>query len=189
MAERFQRGGVAYAKDGRKYRVDDVEDGIVYCSSSGGAETEFAPDQLLNQAEWQARAKGEGDKVYGRLKLSDAYAKPGPRLDKGAGEKVLAVIGRLMPALLDFTAYRVAVDFLTQSGDGALVAGLSIVKCRQVFDSASLDVRIGLLARILGVPPKTLIDAGQIGDNLMRAILAKGMEAYEESLADFRKRR
>lgn len=31
MAERFARGGVAYAKDGKKYRVDDVEDGTVYC--------------------------------------------------------------------------------------------------------------------------------------------------------------
>jgi len=189
MAERFQRGGVAYAKDGRKYRVDDVEDGIVYCSASSGAETEFAPDQLLNQTEWDTRGKAERDKVYGRLKLSDAYAKPGPRLDKGAGEKALAVIGRLMPALLDFAAYRIAVDFLTQAGEEALVAGLSIVKCRAVFDAASLAVRIGLLARILGVPPKTLTDAAQIGDNLMRAILSKGMESYEESLADFRARR
>ena len=189
MAERFQRGGVAYAKDGRKYRVDDIEDGIVYCSSAAGAETEFSSDQLLSEAEWEARGKSDRDKVYGRLKLSDAYAKPGPRLDKGAGEKVLAAIGRLMPALLDFAAYRIAADFLAQAGEGDLLAGLSIVKCRAVFDAAGLDVRIGLLARILGVPPKTLIDAAQIGDNLMRAILSKGMDAYEESLADFRARR
>jgi hypothetical protein len=189
MAERFQRGGVAYAKDGRKYRIDDIEDGIIYCSSAAGAETEFAADQLLNQAEWDARGKSERDKIYSRLKLSDAYAKPGPRLDKGAGEKVLAAIGRLMPALLDFAAYRIAVDFLQQAGEPDHVAGLSIVKCRTVFDSATLDVRIGLLARILGVAPKTLIDAAQIGDNLMRAILSKGMAAYEESLTEFRARR
>lgn len=189
MAERFQRGGAAYAKDGRKYRVDDVEDGIVYCSSAGGAETEFSADQLLTQAEWDARGKGERDRVYGRLKLSDAYAKPGPRLEKGAGEKVLAAVGRLHPALLDFAAYRIAVDFLAQSGERDLVSDLSIGKCRAVFDAAPLDVRIGLLARLLGVPPKTLLDAAQIGDNLMRAILAKGMETHEESLAEFRARR
>ena len=189
MAERFQRGGVAYAKDGRKYRVDEVEDGIVYCSSDAGAEAEFAVDQLMTQSEWDARGKGDRDRIYAKLKVADAYARPGPRLEKGAGEKVIAAIGRLMPALLDFAAYRVAVDFLTQSGEGASVAGLSIVKCRQVFDGAPLDIRIGILARTLGVPPKTLIDAAQIGDNLMRAILSKGMEAYPESLAEFRARR
>ena len=189
MAERFQPGGVAYTKDGRKYRVEDVEDGIVYCASEAGAETEFAGDQLLTQAEWEARGKGDRERIYTRLKLADAYARPGPRLEKGAGEKVLAAIGRLMPALLDFAAYRVAVDFLTAAGEDAAAAGLSIVKCRQVFDTAPLDVRIGLLARTLGVPPKTLIDAAQIGDNLMRAILSKGMEAYPESLAEFRARR
>lgn len=189
MAERFQRGGVAYAKDGRKYRVDDVEGGVVYCSSDAGAETEFSSDQLLTQTEWEARGKGDRDRLYGRLKLSDAYAKPGPRLDKGAGEKVIAVIGRLVPGFIDFAAYRVAVDFVTQAGETALVSGLSVAKCRQVFDGAPLEVRVGVLARTLGVPPKTLIDAAQIGDNLMRAILSKGMEAYPESLAEFRARR
>ena len=189
MVERFRVGGHAYAKDGRKYRIDEVEDGIVSCSSDAGAETEFPADQLLSQAEWEARGQGDRDRVYGKLKISDAYAKPGPRLEKGAGEKVIAAIGRLMPALLDFAAYRIAADFLASSGEAGSVAGLSIVKCRQVFDSAPLDVRIGLLARTLGVPPKTLLDAAQIGDNLMRAILSKGMEAYPESLADFRARR
>jgi hypothetical protein len=186
MAERFARGGVAYAKDGKKYRVDDVEDGTVYCSSPSGAETEFAAEHLLSEAEWESRSARDRDKIYGRLKLSDAYTNPGVRLDKGAGERVLAAIGRLMPELLGFAAYQIAADLLQQGGDGTLVSSLSVAKCRAVFDEATLDVRIGLLARVLGVAPKTLIDAGQIGDNLMRAILAKGIAAQEEKLAAFR---
>src|SRR5882757_9844219 len=103
MAKEFARGETVYAKDGKKYRVDDVEDGIVYCSSSSGAETEFAADQLFSGEEWEARSAGDRDRLYGRLKVSEAYTKPGPRLDKGSGEKVLAVLGRLMPELVPFT--------------------------------------------------------------------------------------
>jgi hypothetical protein len=189
MVERFAVGGVAYAKDGRKYRVDDIEGGIVYCSSSSGAETEFTEAQLLSEAEWTALSTRDGDRVYGRLKLSDAYTGAGVRLDKGAGERVLAALGRLMPEVPNFAAYRAAVDFLQQSGEGDVVASLSIAKCRAVFDAAPLEIRIALVARTLGVPPKTLIDAGQIGDNLMRAILAKAAEGQQESLAQFRAHR
>ena len=187
MAQRFARGSTVYTKDGRKYRVDDVEDGIVYCSSSSGAETEFSEAQLISEAEWEA---GSGrDRVYAKLKLSEAYTGKGPQLDKGAGEGVLAAIRRLRPELIDFAAWRIAGEILRQGGDGSLVAGLSVAKCRAVFDGASLDTRIGLLARLLGTPPKTLIDAGKIGDNLMRAILEKGMASHEEAVAEFRARR
>src|SRR4051812_47441188 len=135
MAKRFSRGDVAYSRDGRSYRVDDVEDDIVYCSTTSGAETEYSADQLLTAAEWKARSGVDADRIYGRLKLSEAYTAKGPLLDKGAGERVLATIARLMPALLDFAAYQIAADMLRQAGEGDQVAGLSIVKCRAVFDS------------------------------------------------------
>jgi hypothetical protein len=37
MADKFRPGDAVYAKDGRRYIVDEFDDGIVYCSSPSGA--------------------------------------------------------------------------------------------------------------------------------------------------------
>src|SRR5690348_12476370 len=70
MSPRFRRGGTVYAKDGRSYVVEAVEDGMVYCTQSNGAETEFPESALLNETEWAARSDGRRDVSYSRLKQS-----------------------------------------------------------------------------------------------------------------------
>ena len=57
MRTRFPRGSTAYAKDGRSYIVEEVSDGIVYCTTPSGAETEFPESKLMSQTEWEAKAK------------------------------------------------------------------------------------------------------------------------------------
>src|SRR5258706_16095993 len=63
MASKFRPGATAYAPNGRAYVVDDVADGIVYCSLPSGAESEFPEAALLTEAERQLRS----DKRRGRV--------------------------------------------------------------------------------------------------------------------------
>lgn len=185
MTARFTRGAVAYARDGRSYVVDEVEGGVVYCTASNGAEAEFPESALLNEAEWAARSDGRRDVSYLRLQQSRAFTAMGVKLDRTAAEQALAKIERLSPGILDFAAYTVATRVLTENGDEALVPGLSIVKCRAVFDAARPEIRANLVAGILGAPAAALVDAGRLGDNLMRAMLEKGLAAQAQAFESF----
>lgn len=189
MAGRFRRGGTAYAKDGRRYTVQDVEDGVVYCAAPGGAEAEFPEGALFNEAEWAARADGRRDLGYTRLKQARAYTQPLATLDRKAAEETLAKVERLEPGLLDFVAHTVATRALGDLGEAELAAGLSITKCREIFDAARPDIRAGLVATLLDAPPQAFVGAGRLGDNLMRAMLKKGLERHEAAFDAFRDRR
>lgn len=189
MASKFAPGAIAYAKDGRSYTVEDVDAGIVYCRGSNGAEADFPEAALMTGAEWAARSSGRRDVSYARLKQARVYAATGAKLDRTAAAQLLAKIERLSPGLLDFTAFTVASRVMRENGDDDLVAELSIVKCRELFDAAAPEVRASLLANLLGAPPAVLVDAGRLGDNLMRAMLEKGLAPHMEALESFRDRR
>jgi hypothetical protein len=190
MTARFRRGATAYAKDGRSYVVEEVDDGIVYCTGSNGAETEFPEAALLNEAEWAARSDGRRDAAFARLKQSRAYLAPGTaKLDRTASTQLLTKVERLSPGLLDFAAHAVAARALTENGDADLVAGLSIRACRSVFDAATPEARASLVASLLGASPTVLVDAGRLGDNLMRAMLEKGLAPHTDAYETFRDRR
>lgn len=189
MVSKFRRGMIAYTSNGRRYTVDDVDDGMVYCSTEGGAETEFAEKNLLTEAEWQVRSGNKAGLVYARLKQARLYTAAPPRIDQGAADRVLAKADRLMPGLLDYAAFATATRILAEAGDGALVAGLSIVKCRDVFEAAKPEIRLNLLASLLGTPPQLLAGADGLGDNLMRAMLEKGMAGQATAFESFCDRR
>ncbi|HVJ54594.1 MAG TPA: hypothetical protein VM689_19190 [Aliidongia sp.] len=185
MAPEFRRGSTVYAKDGRSYRVDDVEGGIVYCSTPDGAETEFPEAALVSEAAWALRSDGRRDLLYARLKQARAYLAPAGKLDREAAAQMLAKLDRLSPGILDFIAFTAAERVTTENGDQAMLPQLSIAKCRGVFDGATPEVRATLVAGILGAPPEALVGAGRLGDNLMRAMLEKGMKAHEEAFESF----
>lgn len=186
MPPRFRRGVRAYAKkDGRSYTVEAVEEGIVYCTAPGGAEAEFPEAALMTEAEWAARSDGRRDSLYGRLKQARAYMAPAVRLDGKACEQLLVKAERLSPGLLDFAAFTTAVRVLEETGERDLVAGLSIPKCRDVFDAAAPEARAGLLAALLDAQPAALADAARLGDNLLRALLDKGLAARAEEFEAF----
>ena len=188
MASKFRLGTIAYTSDGRRYFVDDVDGGIVYCSSQSGAETEFPEAQLFTEAEWKTRSDSKRTDLYPRLKQAPPYTNA-PRVDRSAAEQMLLKVGRLSPGILDFVAHEVAAGILTESGDKELVAGLSIVKCRAVFDQVEPAVRAGLLAGMLGVAPDVLVGAARLGDNLMRAMLDKGLATHGDAFEVFQGRR
>ena len=185
MAPRCTPGATAYTKDGRSYIVDDVEDGVVYCRTKGGAETEFPEEELLAESEWAAKTGGRRDLFYTRLKQSKPYSTHSGKQDRATSETLLAKIQRLSPGLLDFTAFTVATRVMIENGDQALVSSLSILKCREVFDGAAPEVRLGLVAGLLGMNPDALVDAGRLGDNLMRALIDKGMTSHAEAFEEF----
>ncbi|MGH7034223.1 MAG: hypothetical protein ACREFL_10880 [Stellaceae bacterium] len=189
MASKFRRGATVYAANGRSYVVAEVDEGVVYCSTAGGAETEFAEANLLTEAEWTARSDNKAGLIYARLRQARAYAAPPPKLDRLGAEQVLAKIERLMPGMLDYAAFTIAARILADSGDAALAGGLSIVKCREVFEAARPELRASLVASLLATPPEALIGAGRLGDNLMRAMLDKGMAGQEADFEAFGDRR
>jgi hypothetical protein len=189
MASKFRRGAIAYTQSGRSYTVDDVDGGMVYCSTPGGAETEFAEAALLTEAEWNARGGNKAGLVYERLKQNRLYTAAPPKLDRAATEAMLAKIERLAPGMLDFAAFTIAERILDEAGDRDLAAKLSIVKCREVFDAAKPELRASLLASILSTPPDILVNAGRLGDNLMRAMLEKGMAQHAPAFETFGDRR
>jgi hypothetical protein len=185
MASGFRVGSMVYAKDGRAYIVDDVDDGIVYCSTPEGAETEFPEAALMSEAAWAARSDGRRDLVYTRLKQARSYLTPSAKLDRTAAEQLLTKLERLSPGLLDFVAFTMAVRITTENGDQPLVSQLSIAKCRAVFDAAPSDIRASLAAGLLGTGAEALVGAAKLGDNLMRAMLTKGITAHEEAFERF----
>jgi hypothetical protein len=74
---------------------------------------------------------------------------------------------------------------LQDAGEGAAVAGLSIAKCRDVFDAATPEARATLLAALLSAQPAALVEAARLGENLLRALLDKGLVAHAEEYDAF----
>ena len=185
MPSKFWRGSVAYTETGRRYTVEAVEDGTVYCTTESGAETEFSEVAMLTEAEWTARASRHSGQVYDRLKQSRIYAAPAAKLDRAAAVAVLAKIERLNPGILDFAAFTTAARILAESGEAELAARLSISKCRAVFEGASPETRASLLAAIIATPVDVLLNAARLGDNLMRALVEKGMAARAAEFEEF----
>lgn len=187
MPARFAPGATVYAKDGRSYIVESVEDGTVYCRSSAGAETEFAAAALLTASEWAARSTGRLDAFYARLTSSRVFAPPpGFAPDANAASLLVGKIDRLSPGLLDYAAVALAVRAARDGGMGELRADdLSIPKCRAAFDATPPAARVARLAELLGVPPAALLDAGRLGDNLMRALIEKGLAPQADAFEAF----
>lgn len=185
MSVRFVPGATVYTKDGKSYTVDEVEDGTVYCTSPGGAQTEFAEDSLLNESEWAAKSDGRRDLFYTRLKQAKPYTQPTGKQDAAITGQLLAKIDRLSLGLLDYAAFITAEKVMIDNGDEQLVSGLSIPKCRAVFDEARPDVRLSLVAAVLGINTDALLDAGRLGDNLMLALIEKGLASHGEAFEDF----
>lgn len=188
MASRFSRGAKAYNKDGRVYHVEEVDAGVVYCSLPNGAETEFDEASLMTEGEWKSQSEGRLAASYSRLKQSRAYAMPATKLDRAAAERLLKQAERLVPSILDFTAFTTATYILSENKESDLVPGLSIVKCRDVFDSAVPEIRASLLAMMLGLQPDLLLSAGGLGDNMARAMLDKGMAPHATAFDEFQDR-
>ncbi len=189
MPPRFKPGAAAYAKDGRRYVVEDIDDGVVYCRSDGGAETEFAEAQLLNEQEWAARAGDRTDRLYGAVRQSKAYAPYKGKLSRAAAERLLAKADRLVPGILDYVAFVLAERALGEAGLGTAVAELSIVKCREIYDAAPPESRAAMLAGLIGSPPDILVGAVELGDNLLRAMIQKAATAGSVSFEAFGARR
>jgi hypothetical protein len=185
MTSRFTPGAKAYTKDGRSYIVDEVQDGTVYCRTASGAETEFAETDLTSESEWAQRSDGRRDLFYTRLKQAPVYTTAAGKHDRAISEKVLAKITGVSPSLLDFAAFTVASKVMVDNGDKALIPGLSIAKCREIFDSARPEVRVSLVANLLGMQVGGLVDAGRLGDNLMRALIEKGLADNAQAFEDF----
>lgn len=185
MASRFRPGAAAYAKDGTRYVVEAVDGGLVYCSASGGAEMEFPEAQLLTEAEWAGRSGGRRDMVYARLKRAPEYAQYRGKIDRDASERLLAKADSLRPGILDFTAFTIAGRIAAEGGSADIVSELSIVKCREIFDAAPPESRAAALAALIGTPAETLLGAVRLGDNLMRAMLDKGLDARLASFEAF----
>jgi hypothetical protein len=190
MNARFPRGSTVYAKDGRTYIVEEATDGIVYCTTSNGAETEFAEDLLMTEAEWAARTKGRPKRElsYTRIKQARHFLPGAEKLDPTAAEQMLAKADRLSPGLIDFAAVTVAERILVEHKDDDLAAQLSIRKCRDIFDAAPAPVRARLLAELLGAKPDALVSAGALGGNLLKAMIDKGLEAHAAAYDEFQDR-
>jgi hypothetical protein len=95
---------------------------------------------------------------------------------------------RLSPSILDFAALTVAKRVLAEQKEEALVEQLSIRKCREVFDGAPPVVRARLLADLLGARADALVSAGGLGENLLKAMVAKGLEPLQADYEAFQDR-
>ena len=185
MSVKFPRGAIAYTKNGRRYTVEEATDGTAYCIGDNGAETEFAESALLTEDEWATQGEKRAGNVYDRIKRSRLYAASTAKLDRTAAATVLARIEKLRPGILDFTAFTIATRILAEAGEAPLEGALSISKCRAVFEAASPEIRAGLLATLLATPADRLIGVARLGDNLMRALIDKGMAAQAEAFETF----
>lgn len=161
--------------------MDEVADGLVYCTAPGGAETEFPESQLMNEAEWTARTGGRRDMLYSRLKQARAYGSQKAVLDHAGAQRLVTKAEQLFPGILDFIAFTVASRVLSENGDQSFIPELSIIKCREIFDGAPVETRAALIAGQLGTPPDKMISAAGLGDNLARAMIEKGLnvDAFE----------
>jgi hypothetical protein len=185
MPGKFPRGSIAYTQNGRRYTVEDADDGTVYCVGDNGAETEFAESALMTESEWAARNEKRAGNVYDRIKRGRAYMMASGRLDRAAATTVLGRVDKLVPGILDFTAFTIAGRVLSEANEGQLADGLSISKCRAVFDAATPEIRASLLASVLATPPDVLLNAARMGDNLMKALIEKGMAAQSDAFEEF----
>lgn len=190
MPGKFPRGAIAYTQNGRRYTVEEVADGTAYCIGDNGAETEFAESALFTEGEWTARNEKRAGNVYDRIKRGRLYAAPGPaksggKLDRSAATTMLTRIDKLSPGILDFIAFTIAGRILAETDEAHLADGLSIGKCRAVFDAASPETRMSLLASLLSTPVDVLLNAARLGDNLMRALIEKGMTTQAEAFDAF----
>lgn len=190
MPGKFPRGSLAYTQNGRRYTVEDVDDGTVYCVGDNGAETEFAESALMTEAEWAARTEKRAGNVYDRIKRSRLYAGPpnassGAKFDHASATTLLARVDKLSPGILDFAAFTTAGRILAEAGEAQLADRLSISKCRAVFETASPETRASLLAALLATPPDVLLNAAAMGDNLMRALIDKGMAPQADAFDAF----
>lgn len=185
MSERFPEGSTAYTKDGRAYTVEEVAGGIVYCSLPNGTETDFPESALLNASEWAAQSGGQDDVLYNRIKRAKGYNSPTAKLNAKAAEKLLSRADGLSPGLLDFAAFTIAIHALQDSGHDDQIEGLSIIKCRNVFDEHSSEVQASALATVLSTSPTVLVGLSEVGDNLIKAMIDKGLEARSEAFEDF----
>jgi hypothetical protein len=185
MPGKFPRGSIAYTQNGRRYTVEDVTDGTVYCQGDNGAETEFAETALLTEAEWAERSEKRAGNVYDRIKRGRPYTAPPARLDRAAATTVLGRADKLSPGLLDYAAFAIAGRILADSGEAELAERLSISKCRAVFETAAPETRVTLLASVLSTPVDVLLNAARLGDNLMRALIEKGMTAQADAFEAF----
>jgi hypothetical protein len=189
MATRFKPGGAAFTKDGRRYIVDEVVNGTVYCASSAGAETEFAENQLLTEAEWSAKTGGLQGMVYSRLKQAACYAPVRSRLlDRSSAERLLQRAETLFPGLLDFAAFCTATRVIAETASSGSNENLSIVRCREIFDETTAETRATLLSAAIGTIPDRLVSAAGLGDNLLRAMIDKGLAENLHSFDAFRTR-
>ncbi|MDB5392716.1 MAG: hypothetical protein JWM91_222 [Rhodospirillales bacterium] len=189
MPNRFPPGAAAYTKDGRRYIVDEVADGLVYCTASGGAETEFPEAQLMTEAEWSARTGGRRDMLYSRLKQARTYVPYKGALDRGGAQRLLTKAEQLFPGILDFAAFTVASRVLSENGDQSFIPELSIIKCREIFDGAPVETRAALLAGLLGTAPDKMVSAAGMGDNMTRAMIDKGLDVAAFDTFGSRRRR
>ena len=185
MSERFKTGATVYAKDGKSFVVEAVDGGTVYCSSEGGTEMEFPVATLMTEAEWASRADGRRDAIYTKLRQSRVYASTSHKLDSAVATQLLTKAERLTAGLIDFAAYRTATRVLTDNHDQEQVATLSIVKARDIYDAAKPEVRAALLAEVLLTEPAMLMKAVQLGDNVLRNLIDKGLTAHGNAFEDF----
>ena len=185
MAGKFPRGAIAYTQNGRRYTVEEVADGTPYCVGDNGAETEFAESALFTETEWAARNEKRAGNVYDRIKRARVYQTAAGKLDRAAATALLARVDKLSPGILDYAAFTIAGRVLTEAGEAHLADGLSISKCRAVFEAAAPEIRASLLAALLATPPDVLLNAARLGDNLMRALIDKGMAAQAEAFDAF----
>ncbi len=163
---------------------------MVYCTTPGGAETEFPESLLMSEADWAAKTKtGQHREIsYDRLKQSRHFLPASEKLDAAGAERLLAKAQRLSPGLLDFAALTLATRILVEHREEALIAQLSIRKCRAVFDAAPPAVRARLLADLLAARAEALVGAAALGDNLLTAMFAKGLEPLQAEYEAFQDR-
>jgi hypothetical protein len=181
MTSRFSRGSKAYTKTGRAYTVVDVEDGVVYCSLPNGTETEFADATLMTEEEWSARSDVRRDVSYSLLRQARAYAGSPANVDRAAAAGLLVQAERLAPGLLDFVAFSTAERALAENKSSAdLVSGLSIVKCREIFEDVIPEIRANVLADFLGLRIDTLMSAAKLGENSVRSMVEKGLAPHSD---------
>lgn len=190
MRTRFPRGSTVYAKDGRSYIVEEVADGIVYCVTSSGAEAEFPEGALTSEDERKVQTKaGPRHEIsYDRIKQSRHFLPAGEKLDAAASDQMLTKADRLSPGLIDFAAFTVAMRVLAEHNEEDLGDFLSVKKSRAVFDAAPAAIRARLLAEILGARPDALVSAARLGDNLIKAMIVKGLETQQDAYEDFQDR-
>ena len=59
------------------------------------------------------------------------------------------------------------------------------VESRYGLQGARPEVRVALVANLLGMQVGGLVDAGRLGDNLMRALIEKGLADHADAFEDF----